>query len=129
MTGFAVGQFRRDAQLPFAAHLHSGHAFIPSLDDFAVTQCELVGLIGIDGAVEFLARGEPAGVVHFHVVPGFGQGAEADLDVSVLQAGVGFDAVARDFGGRIGVGAGDLSLSRRRLGVQGDGEQQDGGCG
>ena len=64
----AVGQFGRDAQLALAADFHAGDTFVPSLDDVALAQREVVGLVRVDGAVELLAGGEPSGVVDLDMV-------------------------------------------------------------
>src|SRR5271166_2788541 len=55
MTGRAVGQVGWNDQLPLAADLHAGYAFVPALDDSASPERERERLIAIMTAIEFLA--------------------------------------------------------------------------
>src|SRR5579872_361688 len=103
VSRIAIGQFGRDAELSFAPDLHSRDPFIPSLDNLALSECETVGLIGVDSAVELLAVGEPSCVVDLDAISVVGDGAGTDLDVPVLEAGVGPYAVARNFGRSVSV--------------------------
>ena len=82
--------------MALAADFHSSDTFIPSLDDFAVAQRKVEGLAGIDGAVEFFARSQPAGVMHANAMTFLGDLTIADPDVPVLQSGICFYAFARN---------------------------------
>ena len=73
MAVCSIGQFRGDAQLALAPDLHSGYPFVPSLDDFAVTDRKVEGLVRVDRAIELLARGEPSGVVDLHMAAVLGE--------------------------------------------------------
>src|SRR6202030_2031391 len=94
----AIAQVRRNAQLALAANFHSRHAFVPSFDDFAVAQHESERTPRVNRAIEFLASGEPTGVVHSHTIAFLCCFAGAFRDVPILQAGVGLKAIAGDFG-------------------------------
>jgi hypothetical protein len=86
VSSLPVGQDRRDAKLAFAAYLHSSYALVPSFDHFPFAEREIVGLVRVDGAVEFLAVGEPSGVMDLDVVTLFGLATGTDLDIPILQA-------------------------------------------
>src|SRR5262245_9814250 len=47
-TLLAVGELRRDDQLPLAADLHAGDALVPALDDHALAERKAEGLAAID---------------------------------------------------------------------------------
>src|SRR5699024_8497741 len=66
-------------------------------DDVARTDAEFKGL-ATDGAVELLAGGKPAGVMHEHGLTAGSGGAGALLDIPVLEAGGGLRALTGDFG-------------------------------
>src|SRR3569832_1967024 len=80
-TARPVGQFRRDGELALAADLHAGHALVPAGDALAHAELEFEGVVAVDAGVEFLAVGEPAGVVHRHVLAGAGGVAAAGDEV------------------------------------------------
>lgn len=65
-TALAVGDRRRAGELGLAANLHLLHAFGPALDH--AVERELDRLAALVGAVELLAVGKGAAVVHFHGV-------------------------------------------------------------
>src|SRR6185312_6302406 len=85
----AVAEFGGNQQGALAAHVHAGHALVPTLDDHALAQGEgerFVAVVG--GAVELravLVLGgvvvQPAGVEHLHGHAGLGLGTTADLGV------------------------------------------------
>src|SRR6266576_449022 len=100
----SIGQLRRDAQLPLAADLHAGHAFVPTFDNVPLPERETVWLVGVDGTVELLSGCEPPGVMHSHVIAALRLVAGANIDVPILQSGVRLDAVARDLSRGICVG-------------------------
>jgi hypothetical protein len=58
MTFRSVGQLGRDAQLALATDFHAGYTLIPSLDDVALPDREIEGLMRVDRTVELLARGK-----------------------------------------------------------------------
>src|SRR5512135_3803692 len=80
-TARAVGQVRRDGELALAADLHARHALVPAGDDLAHAELEFEWVVAVDAGVELLAVGEPAGVMHGHVLAGAGGGAVADDEV------------------------------------------------
>src|SRR3954468_14515491 len=63
---FAVGEFGREQEQSLAADPHRGDALVPTLDDLALAECELEGLIPVVRTVELLALlpalPEPAGI-------------------------------------------------------------------
>src|SRR5262249_36126195 len=67
------------------------HAFVPTLDDLALSDHELEGLSPIHGAVELLSLRavlpEPAGVVHHTGLAGLGRGPSSHHGVLVLKPG------------------------------------------
>src|SRR5947199_391245 len=67
----AVAEVGGDDEGALFADFHGGYAFIPSLDDLALAEEELEGVVAIAGAVELLSVGEPAGVVDAHGLAGF----------------------------------------------------------
>ena len=80
------------------------------------------GCAGIDGTVELLAVGEPAGVVHADTAAFFGGFAVAHTDIPVDKAGGRFRSFAGHFGGGVGVG---LLLTVRGLGGDEYGGQRE----
>src|SRR6188768_972760 len=60
----AVGQRRRHPELALAADLHAHHALVPTLDHAALADREGERLAAVARAVELVAVGEPARVVH-----------------------------------------------------------------
>ncbi len=61
---------RPGSRTPLLAHRHQLQALGPALDD--AVERKLRGLAALDRAVEHLAVGRPAGVVHLDLVPGMG---------------------------------------------------------
>src|SRR3954469_11510692 len=53
----AVAQLGRDQQRPLAAHLHAGHAFVPTLDHLAATEPERERAAPVQRAVELRPLG------------------------------------------------------------------------
>src|SRR5215471_12042534 len=78
-------QVRRDAQLPFAADLHSCDAVVPALNHLSPSQLELKGALA-DGSVKLFATGQPACVIYCHFLSGDGGCSGAGRDVPVLHA-------------------------------------------
>src|SRR5688500_17134783 len=84
----AVGQGRRDGELTATAHLHAGHALVPSGDDLALAQLEGEGLATVPRRVELLAGlVRHTDVVHGHALAGDGFSAVADGEVVGLELG------------------------------------------
>src|SRR5438034_10615902 len=48
-TAGAVAHFRRDSELAFPSHLHSGHSLVPTLDDLSCPESELERLSAVYG--------------------------------------------------------------------------------
>src|SRR5713226_8196253 len=80
-----VAQAGRDNQLPPATRLHRGDALVPARDDLALAQGETERLIAVQGAIEFGAILERAGIVDDDGLSGLRARALADLQVEVLQ--------------------------------------------
>src|SRR5208282_5839263 len=116
ITLFSVGQVWRDAELALASDLHAGYTFVPTLDDLAGTQLELKRTAGADRAVEFLAVGEPSGVIDSDLLSGLRDRAGANFDVPVFEAAGGLGRLSRDLGGPAGDRQRPRFLSGCRLG-------------
>src|SRR5207302_9887286 len=84
-AALAVGELARDRELALAAHLHARDALVPALDDPALAEGELEGLLPVDRAVELLPVGEPARVVHGHGLAGLRGRALSDHQVLVFE--------------------------------------------
>src|SRR5712692_7178529 len=102
-AALAVGQLRRDAQLPLAPDFHSGHAFVPTLDHFAGSQSERERLTGVDGAVELLAAGQPAGVVNLNLLALLRDRPRAYFNVPVFESRRRLGRSPCDFCRRLGI--------------------------
>src|SRR5581483_7180687 len=82
----------RDFELTLAAYFHAGNAFVPAFDHLSLSQREVKGRASYR-AVEFLPRGEPAGVMHFYLAARLGLFAGAHLDVPILKSGRSLDTL------------------------------------
>src|SRR5215469_7679161 len=89
-----VSQIGRNAKLTFAAHFHSGDAFIPAFDHVARPDAKRERRAA-HRAVELFSGREPTGVVNLDLLAVVRLGARAHLDVPILQAGRGFRSIAR----------------------------------
>ncbi len=103
-ASFAVGEGVGDDEFSFAAHFHGADAFGPAGDD--AVEGEGGGGTAIDGAIEFCAVVEPAGIVDGNAGGRtFWGGAITDDHIVVFESGGGFGPVAGDgFAGESGHG-------------------------
>src|SRR5215471_17811916 len=100
----AIGELRWNPQLPLAAYFHSLHTLVPAFDDVATPQGEGEWLARIDGAIEFLPRGEPSGVVNSHLLAVYGRLSSSLLYIPIFETGRCLDRVPRNLSGGAGIG-------------------------
>src|SRR5262249_51412585 len=81
-----VSQRRRHEQPARPADLHARDALVPALDHGAAAELERDRLFLVTGAIELLAVGEPARVVHGHGLTGLSDGARALSALDVAEA-------------------------------------------
>src|SRR5262249_48451144 len=79
-----ITQFRWNDQLAFAARLHAGNPFVPTLDHSPLAKREFKRLLAVQAAVELRAVLEPAGVMNLHRVPRLGGFAGAFFEFDVF---------------------------------------------
>ena len=92
MSSIAVAEAGGDCQLADAADFHADQAFVPALDNAAVTDREAERpAAGFLGRIEDCAVVEPALVVHLHRVTRDHFLSSAHFLVFILQAGCGGD--------------------------------------
>src|SRR5690242_12581214 len=77
-----IAERGRNDQRALAADLHRGNAFVPALDDLALSDRKFERLVAVDRRVELLALLaviiEPAGVMHDAGLSGFRRSAGAN---------------------------------------------------
>src|ERR1700690_3435528 len=76
----SVGERRRDDQLALFPDFHAGDALLPSFDDLSLAEDEVERFVAVARAVELLAVGQGAHVMHAHLVACFRGGPLAALD-------------------------------------------------
>src|SRR5947208_14800291 len=84
-TARAVAKVWGNNQRPFATDFHTGHTFVPALNDLTASERECEWLVAVLGAVEPGAVEQPAGVVDRHELARLGLGARANLVVGVFE--------------------------------------------
>src|SRR5436305_1497503 len=82
-----VAEVGGDGELPLAADLHAGDAFVPAADDLPAAEVEAEGALAVMAGVELGAVLQPAGVVDVDGLAGFGLRSLANFEVGVLEAG------------------------------------------
>lgn len=85
----AVGHLVWDRQGTLLAGTHVEETFVPAADDLAETEVEVEGLAAVDGAVEFSAVEEGAGVVHVDDVALAGLAFCVGVSIAFLGGGRG----------------------------------------
>src|SRR5262245_35017682 len=81
VTLLAVCELGRDGQPAQAADLHAGDPLIPAGDHLAGPELEAEARVAIPRAVELLATGQRADIVHGDTLAGDGAGASAFFQI------------------------------------------------
>src|SRR5258706_5577037 len=85
----AVAELRRDGELPLAADLHALDALVPALDHVSLAEREDERIAAVLARIEFRSVGQPAGVMHAHLLAGGRGVSAADGEFLELQAAGG----------------------------------------
>src|SRR5574343_826687 len=69
-TTGTIAQLRWNGQFALAAHLHTDHALVPTLNDHTLAQREYERIVTILARIKLLPIRQPAGVMHGHHLTG-----------------------------------------------------------